>query len=218
MTVASIVAPVMADDAPKAETPATPAAKLQPVVLRGPYAEMARELKLTEEEKAKVAERIAARDAAIRQWEASHKVRFDELSRIIGEAKVRGDKRTVDVNAKEHQALRVERAALAERYEMDILKALPAEKQAAWHGYKAYSSAAHAYRDLKLTDAQDALMRERFLKAGEEIRTAMTDKARGSIVNDTRAAIEAEVLTDEQRAQLERQREAGKKPRAMKVK
>jgi Spy/CpxP family protein refolding chaperone len=188
-------------------------------VLRGGLAEMATELDLTREQKIAMAERAAERDAALRQWDAGAGLRMEAVQKAIAAARASGDKKALDLNAQEFNALRHQRAAVGRRYDRDIYQLLTPEQQARWTAYHTHHRyAAVPFRHLKLTQEQERAIKDRFLAARDELHGAADGDAREAIARRIRDEAEAEVLTDEQRLKLNAERDARIKPKPTKTK
>jgi hypothetical protein len=185
-------------------------------VLPSSYFQLAHDLDLDAAQRDMIAEKVADRTAALRVWDAQHQSRMDELARLMAQARQSADKQTLSVHAREHTALRAERAALGRRYEEAMIKALPPQKQALWYGYEAYAMQTRGFRNLDLSEAQAAQIKERFLTAGTQLQEAATYHQRATIAAQIREQVEAEVLTEAQRADLAGERSGVKRPKPAK--
>jgi Spy/CpxP family protein refolding chaperone len=203
-----------AEDAAKpAAKPAAKAKADKPPALKGLYAQMPGELSLSEEQKAKVLTVATERDAAIRAWNETNKVKIDELKAKVESASGGGDKAAAKAARDESARLKAEQTALGDKYDAQIEAVLTPEQQARWAGYKLFVGNAGMFKKLNLTDEQKNQLKERYIQAGAQIKAAGTAKEKSAIGAKIREQAEAEILTAEQRAALTAEREAAKKAR-----
>ncbi|HUX03214.1 MAG: hypothetical protein WBD63_02120 [Phycisphaerae bacterium] len=114
-------APVLAQDQP-AEQP-------EPV-LTGECAVMAQECQATKDQCAQLAEKAAAKTAALEAWDAANGAKLEELNASLATAE---DKEAVQA---EIQTLEADRAKVEVQADADILSVLTPDQQATWQGYK----------------------------------------------------------------------------------
>jgi Spy/CpxP family protein refolding chaperone len=207
LAAALVIVPVLSVSllaAPAATQPAKPMAKPMAKAtakprLPVPFSQMEAELNLTDAQRSAIIEKNNAKAAALREWEEKNKARLDVLKASAQEAKAKGER---DPNARESTTLRKDRAALADKYEEEIVKVLTPEQRAIYAGFNSYSGAMRRYAALKLTEEQKNQIKAQYIKAGPQIASASTEKERDVIRESVRKSVEAQVLTDEQRTEL----------------
>ena len=181
--------------------------------LRGHYAIMASVLELNDDQKAKLTEAIAARDAALAEWDEGEDGK--KLAELLAKAK-EADKDAAKEIRKEAAALRKERAELAgsqKATQAMIAEILTDEQKTKWEGHQLYTQMMRQFKKVGPTEEQEGQIRALCAaKAADAIAAAGDAKGLKKLRGDLAAAIIADILTDEQRAKATAKKEkpAGK--------
>ena len=195
MTVALLVAmPAMA-----AEEAKSPESAKTTTGLRGYYAIMAKELKLSPEQKEKLASAVAARGDALAKWDEANKAKLDELTEASKKAKETGDAeadKKVRAAAKE---LRDARTAISDGATNTLKEMLTAEQKDGFEAYNLYVGAMVKFAAAKLDKEQKAKAKELSIAAAKEVTPDIKPKALTAVKDALAAKISAEILTAEQR-------------------
>ena len=155
--------------------------------LRGEYGIMASELKLTDEQKAKLIEVVKAQAAARKERAAE----AAPIRKELAEARKAKNKDKVKELAAKLKGLRVDRKA----EQATIMDILTDEQKAAWAGFTVYRNACRKFGRAKLTDDQKNAIRD--LCSKEKL--TGDRKADNAALKALTAKISSDVLTDEQR-------------------
>ena len=178
------------------------------VLPRGYWSIMASELKLGDDVRAKIAEKIQPLEA----WDKANSAKREELNNKIAAAS--GEEATK--LKEQRQALEQERTKLFEKAKADVMTTvLNPEQRVAWQSAELYNGVSRRFGRLQLTDAQVKQAKELAAPFAKQLQEAKDtpDKA-----NEIRAAyvkeISTKVLTDEQRKKLESmpERQGGDRP------
>ncbi|MBT3201223.1 MAG: hypothetical protein HN350_15085 [Phycisphaerales bacterium] len=177
---------------------------------------LVRECKLTDAQQAKIKEKIKARDAALAAWDKANSEKVAAAAAASKEARSGGDadkKKQAGAAVRELKTARQEAGA---ETTAAALKTLTKEQQTAWDGYQLFKSLAGRYRRLELTEEQKAKVKIACGFAARDIAKIDPDdnkakKAKGEITKHLQWAINALILTPEQRKTLATPAQRGKK-------
>ena len=183
--------------------------------LKGEYAIMAGELKLTAEQQADLAAKVKAKEEALTAWENTNRDKLKAAQEALKKAKESGDKQGAEKAGEELKALR----GALEKIQSDATAAIRAiltpEQQQTWEGFSLYRQMMARYRKADLTEAQKNKAREMCNAAGKEIAAG---KAKGAILGNLEKDIAA-LLTPAQKDALKpAEKAAGDKAGAEKKK
>jgi Spy/CpxP family protein refolding chaperone len=181
--------------------------------LKGAYAQMPNELSLSEDQKAQLLTKAAARDAEIKAWNQTNETKIKELREKVKSAQDAGNKDAAKAAQDEMAQLKKEMTAIDTKHDAEIQAILTPEQQNHWAGYSAYNANVGAFKKLNLTEEQKNKIKERYVQAGAQIKAAGSPKERATLTTKIREQAEADILTDEQRTALASEREAAKKAR-----
>jgi Spy/CpxP family protein refolding chaperone len=171
------------------------------------YDLMVGELKLTDQQKAQLKEKIKAKEAAAAAWDKANAKRIEAADEAVQAAKGGGDSAARKSASQAKKELQAERDRATADAEAAILAVLTAEQKAAWDGLLLYQTVAARYRKVELTEEQTAKIKAACAVAAKELATSEGDdrsakRAKGSIQEKLRWAIEVVILTPEQRQTL----------------
>lgn len=193
-------APTLAPAAQPGKGP-NPKAQVREAV-KGEFAQMVSELKLSDEQKAMLQERCKAKEEAEAKWDSANAERLRELREATRKAKAAG--RAADPEKALH-ALEAERERATAAAAEAILAVLTAEQREAWEGVKLSAIALVRLKDCNLTEEQIS----RVKIACREAAAAMATGKKAPALKDLHQKIDDTILTPEQRA-LAPKRPAGK--------
>ena len=175
-----------------------------------------RECKLTDKQFTAVKAKIKALDAALAAWDKANAEKVQAAAAASKEARSGADA------DKKKQAMGATRALKTARQEAGaeataaVLDALTPDQKTAWGGYQLYKSLAGRYRRAELTEDQQAKVKIACRFAAKDIAAIDPDdskakKAKGEVTKKLQWAINALVLTPEQRKTLASQPQRGGK-------
>ncbi len=184
--------------------------------LRGEYAIMVSVLKLDDAQAAKVNEAVQKHQEAVKAWEAGASGQnYKELSAAAKKAKKDKDKEKTKSIMQDMKSLRKERDDLRAAQKAEIMAILTDGQKAEWAGFTLYRGTIGRYKRLKLTEDQDARIREICTAAAKDMPDKSDRKAAGAARKKLAADIE-KILTPEQLEELKKKPE--RKPREPKEK
>jgi len=151
--------------------------------------------------------KIKARDEVLAKWDKTNAEKVEAAAAASKEARTSGD------DAKKKQASATSRELRTARKEAGVeateavLKELTKEQQAAWAGYQLFKTTSGRFRRLELTPEQLAKVKIACGFAAKDIAAIdpnenKAKKVKGEITKKLQWAINALVLTDEQRKTL----------------
>jgi len=161
-------------------------------LIRGEYAIMASELKLTDEQKTKLVEIIKTQGEAKKALSE----KAAPIKKELAEAKKAKDKDKMKELGAKLKELRGDPKA----DKAAIMALLSDEQKTAWAGFNLYRNACRKFGRAKLTDDQKQAIREICTKSG--IKTTGDRKADNAALKNLIEKISTEVLTDAQREAL----------------
>lgn len=172
--------------------------------LSGYYGIMAKEAELSEEDKAKLAPIVEARTKALADWDAQNGAKMEEANKRRAEAKAAGKKEEADKARAEYNQLRGAKQALEEEHDAKIQGALTPEQQVKWQRGGLYQGVMRKYKAAELTEDQKAKAKDLCQAAAQDIQK-LPNKSKEAVTpikDKLNKDIEAQVLTDAQRATL----------------
>lgn len=208
----TVASPMVAEETK--EKPAakekTPAAEKAKDALRGEYAIMASECKLTEDQQTALKAKLAARDAALAEWTKANGEKFKALQEALKKAREAGDKDAAKKASDELKTVEAERAKINAQFQADLQAILTPEQKAAWEVFRLYRAMMARYKKANLTDEQTAKIREACAAAAKEAAAATGDektirKAQADAEAKLRKTIEDTILTAEQKTAIAQQ-------------
>ena len=188
----------------KKEKPAT-----QPAgVLRGEQAMMVSECQLTEEQKAKLEEAVKAHQTALEAWKKEH---GQEMKDAEQAAKEKNDEAAMKAAKEKMAALRADMTKLEKDRNETIQAILTPEQKEKWAAFQLNRTVLSVMGRAKveLTEDQKAKIKEMCAKTCKDVAAmpAEQEKEKKQAVADLHKAIAEQVLTAEQKAQLEKKPE-----------
>jgi len=197
-------------DTPKADQP-KPTDKPKPASteLKGEYAIMAAELKLTDEQKAKLDGIIKTHKAALEAWMKDKGPKLKELQKSLGELRKAGKKDDPKVKELQDQIkpLTDEQAKMREAQQTEVMSILTDEQKAAWKVFKLYTGQCNRYRKAELTDDQKTKVKELCAAAVKDMGDGKDRKAVAEADKKLQAGILA-LLSADQKAKMEKKPDA----------
>lgn len=177
--------------------------------LKGEYAMMVRELKLTEAEQAKLKEKVDAKDAALATWDKANADKVKAAQDAAKKAKESTDKEAMKKTSEELKAITAERTKIQSDGMAAIYGAMTAEQRQTWEGFTLFRSMSARFRKADLTTEQDAKIRPLCDQAAKEILAVKGDektaqKTKSEIQAKLRKQIEDTILTADQKAAMTR--------------
>ena len=194
-------------------------ARKKVVKLRGEYAIMSKTVVLTEEQQTQLKDVLDAATKASAELKKTNAEKAKALKQAVAAAKKKKDKEALqkaqaDLKA-QAEAGKTAAEALDTKKKADVMALLNDEQKAKWQGFTAYRDTCKTYAKAGLTKDQKAKAREictaaaKEGKTGEELDKAIAEK------------VDADVLTDKQKARLKKiadQKAKAKQPKAKKAK
>jgi len=201
-----IAAPaLLAEEAKAPKEGKTKAAAKETSGLRGEYAIMASELKLTDGQKADLAAKVKAKEEALSAWESANGEKLKAAQETIKKARESGDKQGGEKAAAELKTLRTAMEKIQTDAAAAIRAILTPEQQQAWEGFSLYRQAMARYKKADLTEDQQKKIRELCNAAGKEVAGGKAkDEVRKTLDKDIAA-----VLTPAQKEALKPAEKAG---------
>jgi len=171
-------------------------------LIRGHYAIMAKQLDLTDEQRAKLEELLKANKDAMGAWYKENGKEYKEISKALREARKAKNADAVKELSAKLKPLRKDRADLAKAFTGQINGILTPEQLAKWKDYQFYARNVGRYGRAKLTKEQKAEARD-LCNAASKALAAAKGKDRRAITKKLQADIRA-LLTPEQIELLKR--------------
>lgn len=217
LVAALVAAPVAVAEEAKEKAPAeakeTPStakeqAPAKESMLRGEYAIMAAECKLTDEQQNVLRAKIAARREAQEAWMKANGSKLETLQEAVKNPKDPSDKEAIQRAAEELKALEADRAKIPAAFEADLQALLTPEQQQSWATFRLNRLEMTRYKKTGLTPDQAKKIEEACAAAAKETLAVKGDDgkavkaARAEIELKLRKTIEETILTAEQREAL----------------
>jgi Spy/CpxP family protein refolding chaperone len=218
LLLSATLALLIASPAVLAEEGKAPAAKSP---LRGEYAIMASELKLSDQQVADLAAKVKAKDEALAAWEKENGEKFKAAQEAAKKAKEGNDKEAAKKAAEELRALNEARAKIQSDAMTGIYALLTPEQKEAWEGFVLYRSAMARFRKAGLTEDQQKKVRELAGAAAKELSGATGDEktvrqAKGQVQAKLAKDVEALLTAEQKEALKSAAKPADEKPAAEK--
>jgi len=171
------------------------------------YDQLVRECKLTAEQQAKAKAKIKAHDDALAAWDKANAEKMTAAEAAGKEARSGQDADAKKKATTELRTLRKAREEAGAEAAAAVLTVLTPEQKTAWGAYQLYRSIAGRYRRAELTEEQLAKVKAACAFAAKDLAEiddsdSKAKKARGAVSQKLQWAINALVLTPEQRKTL----------------
>ncbi|MEX0776153.1 MAG: hypothetical protein WD042_10640 [Phycisphaeraceae bacterium] len=182
--------------------------------LMGAYAIMVKELKLSDDQEAKMLAIVAERDAKLKAWQDAHQAELDAAEQAVAQANKGEDKEAQKKANDQLKALRAQRAQISEDVGSAITALLTPEQLAHWRGYSLWTGMMGHFKKAELTDEQKEKAKAIALTYGQQLRDVKEGdrKAANTIRDKAWMQVRDEVLTPEQREKMGGADEKAKKP------
>ncbi len=185
--------------------------------LRGEYAIMAAECRLSEEQAARLAEAVEARKAALDAWQKAHGEALAACEKKVAEARQAKDKEALAKAREEAKAASAGRHAVSDEHKARILAILDPDQRRAWEGFCLYRGVMRKIKRVEPTEAQITSVKAACAAAAREmlaLEGAAKEAAQDAseIREQLDARIKEEILTAAQREALSAPREKRPKP------
>lgn len=175
------------------------------------FDQLVRECKLTENQQTDVKAKVKTRDEALAKWDKANAQKVQAAEAAAKDARSKNDadaRKTASAALRELRTAREESGAEATAA---VMKVLTPKQKAAWDTYLLYQTTIGRYRRAQLTEEQLAKVKTACAFAARQIAeigddASKPEKAKRDITNKLRWAIDALVLTPQQRETL------GKRP------
>jgi len=177
------------------------------------YAAMVAELKLTDEQKAKIEEQIKAGAKAAGEWYRANRDKGKPLQEALRAAREANDREAMQKAAKDMAAFRAEQQAVAAPFRAAVMAVLTPQQKNIWIALTLKTSLLQRLNAVELTPEQTAAVAELCNQAAAANPALDTDDraALRKAVNELYRSVSKDVLTPEQREQIMARR-AGNRP------
>lgn len=162
---------------------------------------MVKELKLGDDQAAKLKEKFAAKDAALVAWDKDNAEKLSTANTAVDAARTSKDRAAMQKATDDLKALYGQRNDLVNTKDAEIEASLPADQRTSWTGYKLNKVVIEKLRNVIVTDDQAAKIRTMANDSAKEL-TAKDQAAFTASADKLTEKVKAEVLTDAQREQL----------------
>jgi Spy/CpxP family protein refolding chaperone len=169
-------------------------ADLQPV--------LAAEVKLADDQKAKLNDKVASAQAALAKWDKDNAARRDAATAELEKTREGADVAAIDAAMFKVQAIRAEREKAEADQQNDVLAVLTPEQKNTWEGYRLYAGLLSIFGKFDLDLNQMDKVRGMGNAAAKELAGATDEAARADGRKKLMNAVIAEVLTERQRDQI----------------
>lgn len=169
--------------------------------LTGDYAVMAEELALSDAQKTQLADKVAAREAAIKAWTDANKAKLADLRKSADEAQANKNADKAKEFNTAIKALEDEREGVIAKADADIEGVLTPDQVQKWQGIRAYRVVTARLRKVDLTEAQQQQIKARCLAASTGLSNP-DRKARSVAMQSLMNSIDKEVLTEAQQEKM----------------
>jgi len=172
--------------------------------LRGEYAIMTAECKLTEEQQNTLKAKVAARRDAQEAWMKTNGSKLESLQEAVKKPKDPNDKEAIKRASEELKALEADRLKIQATFEADLKALMTPEQQALWGAFRLYRPLMGRYKKLNLTEEQTKKVKDASAAAAKELGEVKGDdkearKAKADVAAKLRKTVEETILTAEQR-------------------
>jgi Spy/CpxP family protein refolding chaperone len=201
---------VTAEEAAKEKTPAAggkapPKEKGPQDALRGEYAIMAAECKLTPDQQETLKAKIAARRDALEAWMKAHGSRFESLQEAVKQPKDPNNKEAIQRDAEELKILEADHLKIQTTFDADVRAMMTPEQRQDWEAFKLYRPMMARYKKLNLVEGQVQKIKDAAAAAAKELAEVKGDEqaaAKSEVQAKLRKTVEETILTAEQREVL----------------
>lgn len=203
---------VTAEEAAKEKTPAAaekspPKEKGPQDALRGEYAIMAAECKLTPEQQETLKAKVAARRDALEAWMKAHGSKLEALQEAVKQPKDPNDKEAIQRAAEQLKALEADHLKIQTTFEADLRAMMTPEQRHDWEAFKLYRPMMARYKKVNLVEGQVQKIKDAAAAAAKELAEVKGDDkaaqgARIEVATKLRKTVEETILTAEQREGL----------------
>lgn len=166
------------------------------------YDAMVKALKLAPDEASKLKAKFDAKEAALKEWDKTNEAKMTAANDEVAKARTAKDHAAMQTAVASRNALIDERNALVWKQDVEIEASLPAAQKTAWVSQKLNDAVTKNFSRLNLTPEQTKKV-ETLCDAS----AAKVDSTNQTAMNEAVAAltqqVKTEVLTDEQRGQLQ---------------
>ena len=152
--------------------------------LKGEYAIVASELKLSDEKKAEFAKAVAEMNAARAEWTKANAAKLEELNKAAKAAKEAKDKEKAKELQKQLNELRASQEKATAEAQAKVRAVLTPEQQAQWQAFTVYRGLLGRYRKAELTDEQKEKVKALAAEASKQLSAATDAKAAGALKKD----------------------------------
>jgi Spy/CpxP family protein refolding chaperone len=175
--------------------------------LRGEYAIMAAECKLTPEQQETLKAKVAARRDALEAWMKAHGSKFESLQEAVKQPKDPNDKEAIQRDAEELKTLEADHLKIQTTFEADLRAMMTPEQRQDWEAFKLYRPMMGRYKKLNLVEGQVQKIKDATAAAAKELAEVKGDDnaaagAKSEVQTKLRKTIEETILTAEQREAL----------------
>lgn len=192
---------IRAEEKPKEPTK-TKTADKTPAGLQGYYMIIAKELGLSDDQKAKLTAAMAERSEAVKKWDEANGAKVKELTAAEAKAKEAKDAEGAKKVSAEIKTLKAGRTAIEDEGKAKFHALLTPDQKTHLQGYNLYVGAMTKFSKAELTDDQKTKAKTIALETGKSVAADTDAKALAKVKNDLAARIDKEVLTDAQREVL----------------
>ncbi len=198
----------LAQDAPAKPKRAKGQAK-DKSALRGEYAIVASELKLSDEKKAEFAKAVEALNTARSEWAKANAAKLEELAKALKAARDAKDKDKTKEIQKQLTELKAQQEKIAADAQAKVRAVLTPEQQTQWDVFNLYRQVLRRYGKAELTDQQKEKAKGLAAEAAKQLSATTDAKAASALKKDLDQKVAA-LLTPEQTAKMKAP--AAKKP------
>lgn len=177
--------------------------------LKGEYAIVAAELKLSDEKKAEFAKAVEALNAARSEWAKANAAKLEELNKAAKAAREAKDKDKTKELQKQLAELKAQQEKITSDAQAKVRAVLTPEQQAQWEAFTLYRQVLRRYSKAELTDEQKDKAKALAAEAAKQISASTDAKAASALKKDLDQKVAA-LLTPEQTEKMKAP--AAKKP------
>jgi Spy/CpxP family protein refolding chaperone len=192
---------------------AKPAKKQSRTRLRGTFAQMAKELTLSQTQTAEL-EKISADQAeAVKAWQRENKDKADQLNEQWKQARQDKDREKISELTKQRAQIKAEKDKVSQPFEQRVQALLTPEQKQKWQGFLLFQKVSGKLRRCKLTEEQQTKIKQ----MAQDVTASTKDSAEAEKQLATQALT---VLTEEQKSKMQPAEKAKgpKQPKADKPK
>lgn len=203
-----VLAGAASEAATKAKTRKTPAP--QAASFANDVEKLAKAVGLTEEQRTKIQQLKAERDAALAKWDQTNQKRMDAIEAKLGALKGKKDARARATLQRQLSAFRSGRARLAANHDRGMFAVLTRDQRGKLNGPVLAEAVFKEYARLKLDDAQKQKVRQLCHSRGGGILEPADPKRHEVAFKAVKQQAYASILTPEQRREVAKRRQPAK--------